>query len=166
MRFELLYRGSEFGCLAYMFHKKCDRQGPTVTFVQSADYEKVFGGFTSISWNSSEHGEYKSDPHAFVFSLTNETYHPIKQQDGSNAVWHHSDYLAYFGKYDFFIVDNCFKKQISSMALGHSFSLGNSVVGNWAGLNWTHLTGSFEFQVQEVEVYKVIFDEDPHNSGQ
>ncbi len=32
-RFELLYRGTEFGCLAYMFHKKCDRQGPTVTFV-------------------------------------------------------------------------------------------------------------------------------------
>jgi BTB/POZ domain-containing protein KCTD9 len=61
-----------------MFHKKCDKQGPTITFVQEADNERVFGGYTSVSWNSTDNGEYKSDPHAFVFSLTNETYHPVK----------------------------------------------------------------------------------------
>jgi hypothetical protein len=101
-----------------MFHKLCDRQGPTITFVEALEYEKVFGAYTSISWNSSEYGEYKEDPEAFIFSLTNETFHPVKPTSVSKAVWHHSDYLVYFGSYDFFIPENCFKKLITDLALG------------------------------------------------
>ena len=55
---ELIYSSDDFGCSSYVFHKRCDGQGPTVTFVQSEDYDMVFGGFTSISWNSSETGTY------------------------------------------------------------------------------------------------------------
>lgn len=62
-----------------------------------------------------------SDPDAFVFSLTHETYHPIKESKAYNAVWHHSDYLMYFGSYDFFLEDNCLKKLNMNSQLGHSY---------------------------------------------
>ena len=158
VRFELLYNGTEYGCSAITFHKKCDGQGPTVTFARSADHGRVFGGYTSMSWNSSSQGDYQKDPQAFIFSLTNQTYHPIKESHLENAVWHHSNFLVYFGQYDFFVVDNCFQKVISDMSLGHSYQLGN-VSGNWAGLNRTHLTGARDFSYSEVEVYKVIFSD-------
>lgn len=142
-----------------MFHKLCDEQGPTVTFVQSEEYNKVFGGYTQVSWNSSDAGIYKEDPEAFIFSLTNETLHPIKPSFNTKAVWHHSEYLSSFGSYDFFIVDNCFKKQITDLALGHSYQLGEEVIGNWVGLNRTHLAGARDFYVKEIEVYKVIISQ-------
>ena len=32
---KLLYRASDNGCSSFVFHKLCDGQGPTVTFVES-----------------------------------------------------------------------------------------------------------------------------------
>ena len=62
----------------------------------------------------------------------------------------------YFGTYDFYLEDGCFKKYSSNYGLGHSYQLGE-VTGNWAGLNRTHLAGAKEFSVKEIEVYRVIF---------
>ena len=58
IKFELLYNGTEYGCSAITFHKKCDGKGPTVTFAKSAEHGRVFGGYTSKSWNSSSQGDY------------------------------------------------------------------------------------------------------------
>ena len=77
--------------------------------------------------------------------MTHNTYHPVKVRDGGRAVWHHADYLAHFGSYDFSVVDSCFKKVMTDLALGHSYQLGEEVIGNWAGLNRTYLAGAMEF---------------------
>ncbi len=71
IKYELIFNGTEYGCSAITFHKKCDGQGPTVTFAKSAEFGRVFGGYTSKSWNSSISGDYQKDQNAFIFSLSN-----------------------------------------------------------------------------------------------
>ena len=51
------------------FHEACDDQGPTLTFAKSED-GRVFGGFTSLSWQSE--GNVQHDPHSFLFSITDQ----------------------------------------------------------------------------------------------
>jgi hypothetical protein len=41
----------------------------------------IFGGFTSIDWNGIF--QYKSDPNAFLFSLTNKDNQPCKMRQNS-----------------------------------------------------------------------------------
>lgn len=121
-RYELLYRATEVGCHSYTFHRMCDGRGPTVTLVETQETGRVLGGFTSTPWSShDDQGQYAADPKAFLFSLTQRTLHPIKHKDKEKAVWHHPDHLVYFGSYDFYLEDNCFKKEFHDQALGHSY---------------------------------------------
>ena len=63
----MIYRGSEDGFTADVFHKKCDNKGPTLVVVKS-EHSKIFGGFTDIEWKSD--GDHKSgNGNSFVFSL-------------------------------------------------------------------------------------------------
>eukprot|EP00347_Sterkiella_histriomuscorum_P010445 403376264 len=73
-KFNLLYSGSRDGFRASKFHQNCDDKGPTVTFILS-EYGQVFGGYTSISWQSPDQWESKSDNKAFVFNITKGTIH-------------------------------------------------------------------------------------------
>ena len=51
VKFELLWKGSRDGFGASTFHTKCDKKGPTLTVVKS-EHDKVFGGYTSLNWES------------------------------------------------------------------------------------------------------------------
>jgi hypothetical protein len=64
-KLELLYRGSRDGFSGNAFHKKCDGKEGTLTLIKVKDY--VFGGYTSVAWDST--GKWKSDSEAFIFSL-------------------------------------------------------------------------------------------------
>ena len=66
-KFKLFYRASEHGFGSNAIHSKCDDKRKTLTIFKGNGF--IFGGFTSTSWDSS--GQYKSDPNAFLFSLTN-----------------------------------------------------------------------------------------------
>ncbi|KAJ5074449.1 hypothetical protein M0811_01080 [Anaeramoeba ignava] len=50
------------------FHKICDKKGKTLIIMHSED-ECVFGGYSSIGWESSN--RYINDPQAFIFTLRN-----------------------------------------------------------------------------------------------
>ena len=76
-KFTLIYSESTNGYTAAEFHRICNNLGPTVVIFKCTNGE-VFGGYTSISWDSS--GQYKHDPNAFLFSLTND----IKIGQGNN----------------------------------------------------------------------------------
>ena len=65
--FTLIYKASRDGYLCNDFHSKCDKEGPTVTIIQSNIGYK-FGGYTSIDWDISVNS-YKKDELAFLFSL-------------------------------------------------------------------------------------------------
>jgi hypothetical protein len=79
---QLLMRGSEDGFTADKFHRLCDQKGPTLTVIQTAgnliDPPRIFGGYTSLSWQSPTVPADKADPHAFLFSLDHKSIHPVK----------------------------------------------------------------------------------------
>lgn len=81
----LLYRSTRDGFDATAFHSKCDNKGPTITIVKSKSNDTVFGGFSSVSWNSL--GLYIADPNAFLYSVTRATKQPIKQTDTIHALF-------------------------------------------------------------------------------
>jgi len=89
---KLLYQGSRDGYRATNFHQKCENKGATITIIKSSSGH-LFGGYTSQSWDSS--GNYKSDPLAFIFTLTNPfdippTKFPIQQ--AGNAIHARMEY--------------------------------------------------------------------------
>jgi len=45
----------------------CDDEGPTLTIIKS-NYEKIFGGFTDISWLNTGAGK-KGNGNTFIFSV-------------------------------------------------------------------------------------------------
>ena len=47
------WRAKTDGWAASTFHSNCDGKGPTVTIIQVDSY--IFGGFTDVSWSSSEY---------------------------------------------------------------------------------------------------------------
>ncbi|CAH3179895.1 unnamed protein product [Porites evermanni] len=60
---KLCWRASVDGWAARTFHSRCDGKGPTVTIIRVGRY--IFGGYTSVSWDSSS--GYQYDSKAFCF---------------------------------------------------------------------------------------------------
>jgi hypothetical protein len=77
-KWSLLYRGTRDGFGAQDFHSKCDNKSPTLSICKAHESSYIFGGFTTVSWDSTS--EYKSDPNAFVFSITNKDNTPLKMK--------------------------------------------------------------------------------------
>jgi hypothetical protein len=68
-KLSLLYRGTRDGFGSNDFHSKCDGHSNAFTIFKAKESGFAFGGFTSVEWDSSS--GHKSDPNAFLFSLTN-----------------------------------------------------------------------------------------------
>ena len=66
LKFNLLYTLSKEGKSGKIFHEKCNNKGATVIVVQS-QHNHVFGGYTSVSWQSTSN--YATDQYAFLFLL-------------------------------------------------------------------------------------------------
>ncbi len=77
-KWTLLYRGTRDGFGAADFHSKCDGHSNTLTIVKAHGSSYIFGGFNSIPWDNSS--GFKSDPNAFLFSLTNKDNKPCKMR--------------------------------------------------------------------------------------
>jgi hypothetical protein len=88
-KWSLLYRGSRDGFGAKDFHSKCDNQSSTLTIIRAEKSNYIFGGFTTSFWDNSN--QYKSDPNAFLFSLTKKDDKPLKMKIDSN----HTRYSIY-----------------------------------------------------------------------
>jgi hypothetical protein len=81
------------------FHSRCDGHSNTLTIFKAKQSSYIFGGFTTVSWDSSN--QYKSDRNAFIFSLTNRDNTPVKMKINPNqhqyAIFCHSKYGPIFG---------------------------------------------------------------------
>jgi len=77
-KFTLLYRGTRDGFDSDDFHSKCDGHSNTLTILKANGSGFIFGGFTTVAWDSSS--GWKSDPNAFLFSLTNKDNRPVKKK--------------------------------------------------------------------------------------
>ncbi|XP_078363287.1 uncharacterized protein LOC144647355 [Oculina patagonica] len=93
------YHALSNGWEASTFHSLCDDKGPTLAIIRVNNY--IFGGFTSISWRSSD-CSYTADSQAFIFSLYNtKGYHPVKltliSESDAHAVYRCAGSLVRFG---------------------------------------------------------------------
>ena len=153
-KWTLLYRGTRDGFNSRDFHHKCDGFDRTVTIIESKQTANVFGGYTSLAWDSSN--AYKCDPRAFLFSLNNKDNLPCKIRIDPNCI-DHAIYCGYncgpvFGiGHDIYLSNNPNRNMQSYSDFGRSYKHPRYVKGR----NWTKsfLAGSFKFQISEIEVY-------------
>jgi len=152
-KWSLLYRGTRDGFGSKAFHSKCDGHSKTLTILKANGSSYVFGGFTSVEWDSSS-GR-KPDANAFIFSLTNKDNRPVKMKIDPNqheyAICCHSLWGPTFG-YDIVIKNNANTTIESCSRLCFTYKHPQYAYGTTEAS--TFLAGSFEFQLDEIEVYK------------
>jgi hypothetical protein len=148
-KWSLLYRGSRDGFGAANFHSKCDGHSNTLTILKAKGSSFIFGGFTSINWDSSS--GFRSDPNAFLFSLTNKDNQPTKMRQINTAYSIYCDPTygpTFGGGHDIRICDNANVRAACYSKLGHSFEHPQPSQGD------SYLAGSNPFQLSEIEVFK------------
>lgn len=146
---QLIYKGTRDGFASSDFHRRCDKKGPTLTLIRSTG-GYLFGGYTSVSWESSEEFRWISDPDAFLFMLTNPYKTPPTKYrvngDGKNAIGCKSTMGPTFGKWDLCVYSN-------SHDNGRSTVLFPTDYIDTTGKGRLTFTGSHYFTVAEIEVY-------------
>ena len=59
---------SENGSKSEDFHKYCDNKGPTLILIKTTK-NKIFGGFSPLSWNNKGGDQFDKSKQTFIFSL-------------------------------------------------------------------------------------------------
>jgi len=145
----LLYRGSRDGFDANTFHTKCDDAEATLTIVKSTS-GNIFGGYSDQSWKVTNN--YKTSNNCWLFSIDHKEIYPVKKNN-TQAIYTYSSYGPTFGGgHDLYIY--LYANGSGSYSnLGHSYECNSS-------LNPTEkqsrLAGSYQFAIEEVEVYAVL----------
>jgi hypothetical protein len=161
-RFSLLWRGSRDGFGAGDFHNRCDGHANTLTVILDTD-GNIFGGFTPVEWESLEwNGKYgkksnlrKADDslRSFVFTLKNPHNIParrfaLKAEKRLESIYCDSEDCPVFGG-AIAVLGDCNANTRSVTWLGGAYT-------NDTGLDGTTVfTGSFHFQVKEIEVFEI-----------
>ncbi len=149
---KLLYRGSRDGFKPYNFHKKCDNYGHTLTVFKVSNSPFIFGGFATVSWDSSN--THKSDQESFIFSLENQENFPLKLKPNSKIFGYEVSCFELDGPS--FGIDD-----ISYSGYGHRICV-TEVGTTFSHPNLQHLRrdqiqsylgGSKMFNISEVEVF-------------
>ena len=154
-QFKLLYRASRDGFAASSFHAKCDQQPNTLTVIKTT-IGCIFGGYTSVSWDSKS--RHKTDPNAFIFSLVNATqqpqFMPIKPTMTDRAVYCFSSHGPIFGRFDICIQNNSNLSAGSLSQLGKVFDF--KLFQPETMESQSFLAGSKQFQIAEIETFNLI----------
>jgi len=155
-KWRLLYRGSRDGFYTNDFHSKCDGHSNTLTIIKAQDSGNIFGGYTQACWDSSS--EFKSDPNAFIFSLTNRDNQPCKMKIDSDqihkAIYCISEEGPSFGSGDISITTNRNRLMICYSELGWSYKHGH--FASECDEENSFLAGTEKFQLSEIEVYQKV----------
>ena len=154
-KWSLLYRGTRDGFDSYYFHSKCDGHSNTLTILKAKGSEFIFGGFTAVDWDSTS--DWKSDPNAFLFSLTNKYNKPFKLKIDPDlheqAIYCRIDMGPGFGE-DIIIHDNSNRRMDNFTALGNCYTHPSNPYGNGTDETDTTLAGPRDFALDEIEVYE------------
>lgn len=155
-KWRLLYRGSSNGFRARDFHSNCDDIPHTLTIIKALGTNYIFGGFAEASWTSS-HG-YKSDPKAFLFSLTNKDEQPIRipvdPSRSDYSLYMHDNFGPVFGTQnanDLLVADNGHLSKSNASDLGGNFKHPKYEFRSVEAQSF--LAGSAKFQLSEIEVF-------------
>ncbi|CAF1380556.1 unnamed protein product [Adineta steineri] len=151
-KWELIYKATRDGFSANAFHSHCDNKGPTMTIIQSSN-NYIFGGYTSVSWTSSQ--KYQNDSAAFLFTLTNpHDIPPTKYNNksffhGIDAIYDDSGSGPTFGNgSDIYISD-------SSNNINSSYTNFPTAYYDTTGEGNNTFTGAKNFTTSDIEVFKL-----------
>ena len=142
---KLLYRLSRDGKKISKFHELCDDKGlPTLTLFQTDDGNKA-GIYTPLSWDNKSHT--KRDKETFMFNLNrNEVYKKVN--DITASIYFTKDYGPWTYSFGFSksmkIIQHC------GLCINYAFENGSNILLN-------NTNDSKNFNIIEVEVYKIIF---------
>jgi hypothetical protein len=154
-KWSLLYRGTRDGFEPSDFHSKCDGHPNTLTIFKAAESKFIFGGFTTVSWDSSN--GWKSYPNAFIFSLTNKDNKPVKMKidldEHEYAIRCYPEYGPTFGGgHDICIANKANTTMESYSDLGCTYKHPQYAYETDEAQSF--LAGSYSFQLDEIEVYQ------------
>jgi hypothetical protein len=151
-QWKLVYRGSRDGFGLSNFHSKCDGESNTVTIIQTMK-GFIFGGFSSLAWDSSGGWKIDNARKSFVFSVRNPHNIADKKFSLTNPtkmIYCGSSYGPTFGNGDdIYVADACNKKTNSETNLGTSNANDTGIV------EMQFFTGEYNFTVKEIEVFQV-----------
>ena len=150
----LIYQASTDGFSSSIFHEKCNRILGTLVVIR-AGINEIFGGYTEADWSGDY--QYKSDPNAFLFSLTNSYNTSVKMpvRNSQNAIFTNPQYGPTFGQgYDAYFDSNL---NFFSDTLGYSYQL-PSFLTLYNEKAQSFLAGSYNIQPFDVEVYSILID--------
>ena len=152
-KWSLLYRGTRDGFGSRDFHSRCDGHANTLTIFKAKESKFIFGGYKTVSWNSCS--QWKSDRNNFIFSLINKDNKPLKMKIDPNQHKHaircDPKYGPKFG-YDICIGNDANTTMDSYSNLGYSYRHPQYAHGTNEAQSF--LAGSYEFQLDEIEVYQ------------
>ena len=154
-KLSLLFRASNHGWKTKDFHSLCDGKGPTVTLVRVEAKGKtyLFGGYTSVSWDSKR--GWRSDGSAALFSLVNASGQPklmrIKQGEEESAIRCYCYYGPRFGGgHDLIISGDANRNTNSFSNLGTTYDYSGCSIPSKE-----FMAGSYRFTVADYEVHSV-----------
>jgi hypothetical protein len=159
-KFTLLWQGSRAGFGGREFHRRCDGHANTLTVILDMN-GNIFGGFTPVEWESSrkhwlrdDEDFFKTDPSlkSFLFTLKNPHNIParrfaLKAEQKHGAIYCDSSHGPDFNAIH--VANNCHANTASWTGLGRSYTNDTGLDGK------TFFTGSFWFQVKEIEVFEI-----------
>ena len=126
------------------FHDKCDKISPTLILIESLNGKK-FGGYTTCTWDGI--WENKNDGQTFLFSFDkNKKFKKKFNYIDNKDIYADNHCGPWFGRYDLFFENNM-KKCNSNNNSPYSFLDNNDLAEN----------NNMEFEVKEVEIYKIVF---------
>lgn len=149
---KLAYKATRDGFSTADFHRCCNNQGPTMTVIQSAKGDYLFGGYTSISW-SSRQGYVTDTNDPFLFTLTNPheinpTKYTVKLRN--LAIYDHTNYGPTFGAgFDLSINGQSQESETNSFNFPHSY-IDTTKRGS------STFTGERNFRINDMEVYQRV----------
>ena len=164
LKSHLLYRGTENNFLASEFHNICDNKGCTITIIKS-EFNKIFGGYLSNSWNSDNFYKYCVD--SFIFNLNNKEKF-LQKKNNKNTFLGSTNSLTIFGysklKGDIFspvsndikIVNQC-NKNLNYSNFGSSYNLPDKMIFK-SQSSKNYLAGKSVFLVKEIEIYSLFLN--------
>ena len=122
----------------------------------------VFGGFTEQAWsNYPTNGEFVADPSAFIFSLVNKDKNPFKvncSNDGQYGIYCNENYGPVFGGDGEKLRDIVIKSDSNTLNKSYTdfgYAYQHPDYQRETVKAKSILAGSFEFHIEEIEVYKI-----------
>ena len=139
---ELLYRKSRDGSTPVDFHIRCDNKGITITFIETTNGYK-FGGYTELPWDQSNSN--KKDKSTFIFSFNNKQKYTARNNNDSIGCYSTNGPRFGCGWPEIYFYNTLDKGQ----TYDHESCtfLRNKLLTN----------GKQNFDVKELEVYKIIY---------